>query len=172
MKKKIIFSSIILACLFIFFVLFKSIYKQNYYIPQKLTKNFINFEAKNLLTKKIFNSNKLFVDEKFIIINIWSSWCVPCLEEHKYLMNLKNNNGIILIGLNYKDKENNAKKFISKNGNPYDLILTDKDGIISIELGAFGVPETFIIQNKKIIKKYVGPLNQQNVIEIKKLLKK
>ena len=172
MKKKIIFSSIILFCLFVFLIFFKSIYKENYYIPQVLTKNLINFEAKDLFSKENFNSNKLFDNEKFIVINIWASWCVPCLQEHKYLMELKNSASINLIGLNYKDKENNAKKFISKNGNPYDLILTDNDGIISIELGAFGVPETFIIHYKKIIKIYIGPLSQKNIKEIKKITKK
>ena len=172
MKKKIIFSSIVLFCLFVFFIFFKSIYKENYYTPQILTKNLISFKSKDLFTKEIIHSDHLFKNEKFILINIWASWCVPCLQEHKYLMNLKNNNSINLIGLNYKDKENNAKKFIYKNGNPYDTILIDDDGVISIELGAYGVPETFIIYNSKIIKKYIGPLSQKNIIEIKKITKK
>ena len=172
MKKKIIFSSIVLFCLFVFFIFFKSIYKENYYTPQILTKNLISFKSKDLFTKEIVHSDHLFKNEKFILINIWASWCVPCLQEHKYLMNLKNNNSINLIGLNYKDKENNAKKFIYKNGNPYDAILIDDDGVISIELGAYGVPETFIIYNSKIIKKYIGPLSQKNIIEIKKITKK
>ncbi len=172
MKKKIIFSSIVLICLFVFFIFFKSIYKENYYTPQILTKNLISFKSKDLFTKEIVHSDHLFKNEKFILINIWASWCVPCLQEHKYLMNLKNNSSINLIGLNYKDKENNAKKFIYKNGNPYDTILIDDDGVISIELGAYGVPETFIIYNSKIIKKYIGPLSQKNIIEIKKITKK
>ena len=172
MKKKIIFSSIVLFCLFVFFIFFKSIYKENYYTPQILTKNLISFKSKDLFTKEIVHSDHLFKNEKFILINIWASWCVPCLQEHKYLMNLKNNSSINLIGLNYKDKENNAKKFIYKNGNPYDTILIDDYGIISIELGAYGVPETFIIYNSKIIKKYIGPLSQKNIIEIKKITKK
>ena len=172
MKKKIIFSSIVLFCLFVFFIFFKSIYKENYYTPQILTKNLISFKSKDLFTKEIIHSDHLFKNEKFIVINIWASWCVPCLQEHKYLMNLKNNSSINLIGLNYKDKENNAKKFIYKNGNPYDAILIDDDGVISIELGAYGVPETFIIYNSKIIKKYIGPLSQKNIIEIKKITKK
>ena len=172
MKKKIIFSSIVLFCLFVFFIFFKSIYKENYYTPQILTKNLISFKSKDLFTKEIVHSEHLFKNKKFIVINIWASWCVPCLQEHKYLMNLKNNSSINLIGLNYKDKENNAKKFIYKNGNPYDAILIDDDGVISIELGAYGVPETFIIYNSKIIKKYIGPLSQKNIIEIKKITKK
>tara|TARA_B100000029_G_scaffold257166_1_gene253975 strand:- start:990 stop:1508 length:519 start_codon:yes stop_codon:yes gene_type:complete len=172
MKKKIIFSSIVLFCIFVFFIFFKSIYKENYYTPQILTKNLISFKSKDLFTKEIVHSDHLFKNEKFIVINIWASWCVPCLQEHKYLMNLKKNSSINLIGLNYKDKENNAKKFIYKNGNPYDTILIDDDGVISIELGAYGVPETFIIYNSKIIKKYIGPLSQKNIIEIKKITKK
>ena len=172
MKKKIIFSSIVLFCLFVFFIFFKSIYKENYYTPQILTKDLISFKSKDLFTKENINSDHLFKNEQFIVINIWASWCTPCLQEHKYLMNLKNNSSINLIGLNYKDKENNAKKFIYKNGNPYDTILIDNDGIISIELGAYGVPETFIIYNSKIIKKYIGPLSQKNIIEIKKITKK
>ena len=172
MKKKIIFSLIVLFCIFVFFIFFKSIYKENYYTPQILTKNLISFKSKDLFTKEIVHSDHLFKNEKFIVINIWASWCVPCLQEHKYLMNLKNNSSINLIGLNYKDKENNAKKFIYKNGNPYDTILIDDDGVISIELGAYGVPETFIIYNSKIIKKYIGPLSQKNIIEIKKINKK
>ena len=172
MKKKIIFSSIVLFSLFVFFIFFKSIYKENYYTPQILTKNLISFKSKDLFTKEIVHSDHLFKNEKFIVINIWASWCVPCLQEHKYLMNLKKNSSINLIGLNYKDKENNAKKFIYKNGNPYDTILIDDDGVISIELGAYGVPETFIIYNSKIIKKYIGPLSQKNIIEIKKITKK
>tara|TARA_Y100000590_G_scaffold458920_1_gene614699 strand:+ start:2270 stop:2788 length:519 start_codon:yes stop_codon:yes gene_type:complete len=172
MKKKITFFLVTLVCLFFFFIFFKSIYKKNYYTPEKYTKNLVNFQARNLFTNEHFKSNQLFLDEKFTVINIWASWCIPCLQEHKYLMSLKNNIDIYLVGLNYKDKEKNAKKFILENGNPYDIILIDNNGIISIELGAFGVPETFIIQNKKIIKKYIGPLNKKNIAEIKKIAEK
>ena len=172
MKKKIIFSSIVLFCLFVFFIFFKSIYKENYYTPQILTKDLISFKSKDLFTKENINSDHLFKNEQFIVINIWASWCTPCLQEHKYLMNLKNNSSINLIGLNYKDKENNAKKFIYKNGNPYDTILIDDDGVISIELGAYGVPETFIInEDKIIIKKFIGPLSDKSMKEIKSILK-
>ena len=172
MKKKIIFSCILLSTLLIFFILLKGLYKQNYYVPKNVIKNSISFEARNLFTREKLVSDKFLLDNKFTIINIWSSWCLPCLKEHKYLMNLKNNNNFMLIGLNYKDKEDNAKQFIFDNGNPYQLILSDTKGIISIELGAIGVPETFIIKEKKIIKKYIGPLNQKNIFEIEKITKK
>ena len=73
--------------------------------------------------------------------------------------------------MNYKDNEKNAKSFLGELGNPYKKIIIDKNGTNSIEWGAFGVPETFIIYNNKIIKKYIGPLNQALMMEIENLIK-
>ena len=82
-------------------------------------------------------------------------------------MDLSKNQNLNLVGLNYKDKEINAKKFIFELGNPYNFILTDTQGIISIELGAYGVPETFLINNKKIVLlKIIGALNNKGYKEI------
>ena len=87
-------------------------------------------------------------------------------------MQLSKNQSIEIVGLNYKDNIFNAKNFINDLGNPYSEILVDKDGTISIELGAYGVPETFIINNEKIIlKKFIGPLNNESINEIQSILK-
>jgi cytochrome c biogenesis protein CcmG/thiol:disulfide interchange protein DsbE len=87
-------------------------------------------------------------------------------------MQLSSNPSIRIIGLNYKDDLTNAKKFINQMGNPYSEIIIDKDGTISIDLGAYGIPETFIIdKNKIILKKFVGPINDQSLKEIESLLK-
>jgi len=97
---------------------------------------------------------------------------VPCRTEHPLLMQLSKNQSIKLIGLNYRDNFNNAKKFIDEFGNPYSRILIDKEGILGVEFGAYGVPETFLIdKNKYIIKKFVGPINQEIVNEIKLIIK-
>ena len=97
---------------------------------------------------------------------------MPCRTEHPLLMQLSKNQSIKLIGLNYRDNFNNAKKFIDELGNPYSRILIDKDGILGVEFGAYGVPETFVInKNKNIIKKFVGPINQEIVNEIKLIIK-
>ena len=97
---------------------------------------------------------------------------MPCRNEHDTLMQLSQNDSIKIIGLNYKDNLDNAKKFINEIGNPYSKILRDQDGTISIELGAYGVPETLVIDNNKIIlKKFVGPLNDQSLKEIKSLIR-
>ena len=75
------------------------------------------------------------------------------------------------MGLNYKDKTKNAKKFISDLGNPFYEILTDPDGTISIQLGAYGVPETFLINREsEILKKYIGQLTFEQILEIKKII--
>ena len=96
-----------------------------------------------------------------------------CLRtEHPLLMQLSKNQSIKLIGLNYRDNLNNAKKFISELGNPYTQILIDKDGTLAVEFGAYGVPETFLIDNnQKIIKKFVGPINKEIIEEIRLIIK-
>ena len=104
-------------------------------------------------------------------MNIWSSWCVPCKSEHPFLMVLSNQKNIEIIGLNYKDNNQNAKKFLMELGNPYEIILLDKYGTISIDWGAYGVPESFLIYNKKIIKKITGPIDKDLLLEIKKITK-
>ena len=87
-------------------------------------------------------------------------------------MQLSKNQSIKLIGLNYRDNFDNAKKFIDNFGNPYSRILIDKDGTLGVEFGAYGVPETFLIdKNKDIIKKFVGPINKEIVNEIKLIIK-
>ena len=114
----------------------------------------------------------LFNDEKYVLINIWASWCAPCRQEHEFISKLSRIKNLKIIGINYKDKKNNALKFLNRLGNPYDIILEDFDGTKSIFLGAYGVPETLIVDKKfKILKKYIGPINYENSIEIKKLIK-
>ena len=71
----------------------------------------------------------------------------------------------------YKDNIKNAQSFLSELGNPYETVFLDIDGTISIEWGAIGVPETFLIHNKKIIKKVIGPINENTLIEIESLIK-
>tara|TARA_A100001011_G_C14242665_1_gene813967 strand:- start:281 stop:640 length:360 start_codon:yes stop_codon:yes gene_type:complete len=114
--------------------------------------------------------DEIFKDDKFYLMNIWSSWCIPCRDEHPFLLNLKSQKNLEIIGLNYKDNNENAKKFLKELNSPYKVILSDKDGLIAIEWGAYGVPETFIIYNKKIIKKYIGPLNSNSLLEIIKII--
>ena len=86
-------------------------------------------------------------------------------------MELKKNKKLKIVGLNYKDKVKNANNFLNELNNPYTLILSDTDGTIAIEWGAYGVPETFLIYNGKIIKKIIGPMNNNLFKEIERIVK-
>ena len=172
MKKKLIPYSIVFIFLVIFVVFFKSLKDTNIYIPEaKINNDIPIFSTKLLLSKNKLNSAEIFELDKFYLLNIWASWCVPCRYEHPLLMSLSKNNRLTIIGINYKDNEKNAKSFLAELGNPYEKIIVDKNGINSIEWGAYGVPENFIIYNNKIIKKYIGPLNQDLFVEIQKIIK-
>ena len=171
--KKSIFSLIILILLIILFFVFKfALQKEKIYSP-KISDNqiFTDFKVQSLIDENQIYFNKVLVGQNFYLINIWSSWCVPCKDEIKYLLELKNVTPIMMIGINYKDKKKNALDFLKSYGDPFDQIFIDKQGTISINFGAYGVPETFLINNdNKVLKKYIGPLNEKDVNEIKKIV--
>ncbi len=167
MKKNLFYSLLLILFVFIFVILFKGLDKPNSYIPIKLkSKNLEEFKSIELLTNEQLSSHDIIKDSEFTLINIWASWCVPCRTEHPVLINLSKNKNLNIIGLNYKDKKNNAISFLNEFGNPFSKILVDSDGTISISLGAYGVPETFLLNKFKIVKKYIGPLTDENILEI------
>ena len=164
---------IITFLIFCFVIFYKGLDNLNTYAPKiKNTKSIPIFDAKDFNSSAYLNSQKIFGENTFYIVNIWASWCVPCRIEHPLLMELSKNQSVKLIGLNYRDNINNAKKFINEFGNPYSQIIVDNEGTLSVEFGAYGVPETFIIdKNKKIIRKFIGPINKEIVEEIKLIIK-
>ena len=136
-----------------------------------MIKNIPEFTSKTFFKKNSINSKDIFNKNKFYLLNIWASWCVPCRDEHPLLINLGKSEKIEIIGLNYKDNFNNAEKFINEFGNPYSIILLDRNGTKAIEWGAIGVPETFLIHKNRIIKRYIGPLNSKLIEEIESYIK-
>jgi cytochrome c biogenesis protein CcmG/thiol:disulfide interchange protein DsbE len=173
MKNKLLPFSITFIFIIIFIVFYRGLKDTNIYTPESKINNEIPLSVVDLFdTGKTVNTIEIFQSDKFYLLNIWSSWCVPCREEHPILMELKNNRKLIIIGMNYKDTKDNAKNFLKELGNPYDKIIFDSKGTIAIEWGAYGVPESFLINNNKIIKKYIGPLNKKvSVEEIKSYIK-
>ena len=100
------------------------------------------------------------------VVNVWASWCGPCREEHPVLMELGAEEGIRLVGINYKDKTENARRFLGSLGNPYAAVGVDEAGRTAINWGVYGVPETFVIDGKGVIRlKHVGPLTDKAVME-------
>ena len=173
MKNKFSLFIVIIFLSFCFGIFYKGLNNSNTYVPKtKDKKNIPIFEAKDFNSNIYVGSEKIFEEDNFYIVNIWASWCVPCRTEHPFLMELSKSQSVKLIGLNYRDNQINAKNFINKFGNPYSKILIDSDGTLSVEFGAYGVPETFIInKNKKIIKKIIGPINKETIEEIKLIIK-
>ena len=173
MKNKINLIILFIFLIFCFIIFYKGLDITSTYSPKiNGEKNLPIFNAKDFIRNIDIDSASVFTEESYYILNIWASWCVPCRKEHPLLMELSKNQSIKLIGLNYRDNLINAKNFIKELGNPYDQILIDKDGTIAIEFGAYGVPETFLInRNNKIIKKFVGPINKKKIEEIKLIIK-
>ena len=172
MKIKIFPAFLVISLLIIFIIFYKGLQNPNIYTPNtSIEKNIPIFETKIFDSEDTVNSKNFFLDNKFYLLNIWASWCVPCRNEHSFLISLSKKRDIEIIGLNYKDNIKNAKNFIRELGNPYSVIFLDLDGTISIEWGAYGVPETFLIYDKKIIKKIIGPINDDSFAEIEKMIK-
>ncbi|MHA7775934.1 DsbE family thiol:disulfide interchange protein [Roseibium sp. M-1] len=97
---------------------------------------------------------------KVTVVNVFASWCVPCRQEHPLLEDLAKVDGIQLVGINYKDKAENARRFLGSLGNPYTRIGADTAGRTAIEWGVYGVPETFIVDAGGTIRyKFIGPLD-------------
>jgi cytochrome c biogenesis protein CcmG/thiol:disulfide interchange protein DsbE len=114
---------------------------------------------------------------KVSIVNVWASWCVPCHDEAPLLTQLGRDKRLQIVGINYKDAPDNARRFLGRYGNPYGIVGVDANGRAAIEWGVYGVPETFIVGREgTIVYKMVGPVTPENIdsvlrVEIDKALK-
>jgi cytochrome c biogenesis protein CcmG/thiol:disulfide interchange protein DsbE len=107
------------------------------------------------------------------VVNVWGSWCVPCRDEHPFLMELARDRGIRLVGVNQKDNPENARRFLGQFGNPFAAVGADANGRASIELGVYGVPETFIVGPDGTIRhKQIGPLTAATLPAFTEALRK
>jgi cytochrome c biogenesis protein CcmG/thiol:disulfide interchange protein DsbE len=114
---------------------------------------------------------------KVSVVNVWASWCVPCHDEAPLLTELGKDRRLQIVGINYKDSPDNARRFLGRYGNPFGIVGVDANGRASIEWGVYGVPETFIVGREgTIVYKMVGPVTTDNIntvlkAEIEKALK-
>ncbi len=161
----------ILQILPLFFILFITLILLIFLLqeknPNKPPSALINEELPEFTLINIFDDNdnlsKTKLLNKQIIINFFASWCTPCIAEHEFFFKLKEKNeNILIIGINYKDKKSDAVAFLQEHGNPYDFVGQDQNGNIGLEFGVFGLPETFLTNNKtKIIYKQLGPITKK-----------
>ena len=164
MKKKILIFPFI-AFLFVLLVFFYLLVIER--DPSELPSVLIDkkvpiFETEYLLNKKKFISKNEF-DSEITLVNFFATWCGPCREEHVYLQRLSDEKGLKIIGVNYKDNPNKAIKWLEELGNPYSDVIVDSKGHIGIDWGVYGIPETFIVDSKGIIKyRLVGSITKKN----------
>ena len=173
MKTRIVPLIISVLFIIVFILFYQGLRNTSIYVPKaNINKEIPNFTAKLFETSKEVSSLEIFKDNQFYLMNIWSSWCIPCRDEHIFLTDLSDEKNLNLVGLNYKDNIENAKSFLNDLGNPYDIIFLDPKGIIAIDWGAYGVPETYLINNKSklIIKKFIGPLDEKSFTQLSKII--
>lgn len=114
--------------------------------------------------KKQFSSQDM--KGKVWMLNVWASWCVSCKEEHPLLVALAEQKILPIYGLDYKDKPEDAELWLKKGGDPYTLSVMDSEGRIGIDYGVYGVPETYVIDKKGVIRyKQIGPITSQSLSE-------
>ena len=175
MKKLILSLPIIIILLISSFSLIYLLQKKD---PNKPPSALLDENLPEINLVNLFNEEEMLsnydLKEKTVLINFFASWCAPCKVEHPLFFDIKKKYpSLYLIGIDHKDKKEDALKYLNVGGNPYDYVGVDKKGSVGLEFGVFGLPETFLVNSSgKIIYKYLGPLTKKVFEnEIKPLLK-
>ena len=134
--------------------------------PNKPPSPLLNKAVPGFESSSLYNSKEIIkavdIKNKKTLINFFASWCSPCKIEHPLFFEIrKKYPELYLLGFNHKDSTSEAKKYLEDDGNPYDFVGVDSDGLIALEFGVFGLPETYLInENGKIIYKFMGPITK------------
>lgn len=131
--------------------------------PREVPSPFINKPAPQFKLSKLDDFQQTFAPadnlNKVWMLNVWASWCVACRQEHPLLVQMSKTGTVPIYGLNYKDRPEDAKRWLDQFGNPYQFSLVDFDGKVGIDYGVYGVPETFVIDKQGVIRhKVIGPV--------------
>lgn len=134
--------------------------------PQEIPSPLIGKQAPAFELPQLADAQKTFSPEsmkgKPWILNVWASWCVACREEHPVLVELGKLQVAPIIGLDYKDKRDDAMAMLARQGNPYLLSAFDANGRVGIDYGVYGVPETYVIDKAGVIRfKHIGPITME-----------
>ncbi|OEF23677.1 DsbE family thiol:disulfide interchange protein [Vibrio rumoiensis] len=134
--------------------------------PTKLESVLVGKPVPDFQLQDLFEENKTYDQSLFkgkpLLLNVWATWCPTCYAEHQFLNKLSSQ-GVNIIGLNYKDDREKAKKWLRELGDPYQIVLFDGSGMFGLDLGVYGAPETFLIDAEgKIQYRHVGDVNVDN----------
>lgn len=136
--------------------------------PHLIPSPLINKPAPEFTLPSLFDGEAAFSRSDLVgqvhVVNLFASWCVPCRAEHPVLQQLAASGGVPIVGINYKDRKEDAEGWLAELGNPFSRILADTDGKVAIDWGVYGVPETFIVDSQGQIRlKITGPLTEQSL---------
>jgi cytochrome c biogenesis protein CcmG/thiol:disulfide interchange protein DsbE len=153
-----------LVPLIIFIIVSAFLYRGLSLNPREVPSPFINKPAPDFTLQKLDNMSEQFSNKDMLgkvwLLNVWASWCVACRQEHPLLVQMARRGEVPIYGLNYKDAPSQAKQWLQQHGNPYELSVVDYQGNVGIDYGVYGVPETFVIDKRGIIRhKVIGPIS-------------
>lgn len=124
-------------------------------------RTFPSFQVSSLFDETITFNNLDFSGSDYLLINVWASWCGICKKEHSFLLELKEQ-GVPIVGLNYRDQRESALSVLNLTGNPYVEVLFDSQGALALDMGVIGTPETYLISRENgIVYRYSGLLDRQ-----------
>ncbi len=155
----------------LFVLMIALLYKGLSLDPKIIPSPFIDKPVPQFSAKTLYNTKETLTANDFLgevwVLNVFASWCFSCRAEHQVITRLAQSSNVAVIGLNYKDEEADAKKWLAYYGNPYRAIAIDLNGEIGLEFGVYGVPESFVMDKKGIIRyKQIGPMDDKTLDEI------
>lgn len=163
-RLKLFIPLIVFAVLAVFFFIVQKQIGSGAYDPQGMPSALLDkpmpaFQLPDLLTGAPVTNDVM--RDKVVLVNVWATWCPSCLYEHAYLVKLAQQ-GIAIVGVDYKDKPDKARQWIAEKGNPYVAVLDDGEGKLGLDLGVTGAPETYLVDRRGVVRwRYMGPLDDR-----------
>ncbi len=159
---KLFIPLIIFAVLAIFFFVVQKQIGSGAYDPQNMPSALLDkplpvFQLPDLLS--VNSVTNAVLQNKIALVNVWATWCPSCLYEHPYLVKLAQQ-GVLIVGVDYKDDADKARQWLQQKGNPYAAVVDDRDGKLGLDLGVTGAPETYLVDSHGIVRwRYQGPID-------------
>jgi cytochrome c biogenesis protein CcmG/thiol:disulfide interchange protein DsbE len=163
-RLKLFIPLIVFAVLAIFFFVLQKQIGSGAYDPQNMPSALLDKPLPALLLPDLLSANTVtsaVLKDKIVLVNVWATWCSSCLYEHPYLLKLSQQ-GVVIIGVDYKDEPDKARQWLQEKGNPYLAVVDDRAGNFGLDLGVTGAPETYLVDRNGIVRwRYQGPIDER-----------